>query len=158
MFHLIFPFTQSTSNWCQLPAGSAFYTLRCCCLPDATRTFRARSVSCALRSACRRLSSCRSIVGSNFGHADWPPTRRLADCFGFSQQQQQESEREGGKGGRVRATKNSPAWQQSETCVVIVSCCCCYIYFSYCLSLCFSLFWVFDRGTLALIRSCWYCR
>lgn len=60
-------------------------------------------------------SSCRSIVGSNFGHADWPPTRRLADCFGFSQHQQQERERVSGGGGEKECARD-----QAQACLATV--------------------------------------
>lgn len=157
MFHLIFPFTQSTSNWCQLPAGAAFYTLRCC-LPDATRTFRARSASCARRfgSPSRRRvvrssgqTSC-ALIG---------PQRGGSPIVLVFHSSSSSTERESG-GGEECARPRTGLLGNSQMCVVIVCCCCScfYIYFSYCLSLCFSFFLAFDRGTLALIRSCWYCR
>lgn len=53
MFHLIFPFTQSTSNWCQLLAavGLLYAALPAGRLPDATRTW----LTGAARSAAIRL-------------------------------------------------------------------------------------------------------
>lgn len=141
MFHLIFPFTQSTSNWCQLPAGSAFYTLRWC-LPDATRTFRARSASCARRFG----SPSRSRVVRSSGQTSCAligPQRGgspIVLVFHSSSSSRWERERASG-GGDECARPRTGLLGNSQMRVVIVCCCSCfYIYFSYCLSLCFSFF------------------
>lgn len=101
MFHLIFPFTQSTSNWCQLFAAvGLLYAPRRRCrwwLPDATRTWltgaaRSAGVRLRLRLGSARLGTCfalflweaRARLRSNVGHADWPLAGRLGNCFGFS--------------------------------------------------------------------------
>lgn len=103
MFHLIFPFTQSTSNWCQLLAavGLLYAALPAGRLPDATRTWltgAARSAAIRLGLSSARLgshrlayiccylfmSSARARLRSNFGPADWLMGRRLGNCFGFS--------------------------------------------------------------------------
>lgn len=126
MFHLIFPFTQSTSNWCQLLAASAFYTLRslrrtgACPMRlgrfvfayDRVGAFGSAFVAASFGSGSRSAHAPRCwIVGSNCRHADWPRRGRLADCFGFSQRSREcEKERVWERSGReergrVRATK-----------------------------------------------------
>lgn len=149
MFHLIFPFTQSTSNWCQLLAASAFYTLRslrrtgACPMRlerfvfayDRVDAFGSHSAfgSASFGSGLRSAHAPRCwIVGSNCRHADWPRRGRLADCFGFSQRSREcekECGRGAGEGREAGCARPSTllAWQQADAYL--------FIYFCYYLSL-----------------------
>lgn len=173
MFHLIFPFTQSTSNWCQLLAASAFYTLRSLRRTGACPMRLERFVfaydrvgafgshSSRHRSVRVRVRLTRLAAGSLGQTADTLIGREeggspIVLVFHSAAESARKSVgEERARGERQGARDQVRCWLGNRQTRI-------YSFISVIICLYFGFFFFllvfFDRGTLALISTCWYLR